>query len=60
MDLILFYGNGQTFRFTQVTNLMVDGDKVDFDYYGVSTQMYRHATFTGIVGYAVDNKPSVR
>lgn len=56
MDLILFYGTGQTFQFSQVSNLMVDGDKVDFDYYGVSTQMCRHATFTGIVGYAVDKK----
>ena len=33
MDLILFYANGQTFRFSQVTNLKVEGDKVEFDYY---------------------------
>lgn len=60
MDLILFYENGQTFRFNQVTNLKVEGDKVEFDYYGLSTQTYRHANFNGIVGYSVENKPNVR
>ena len=43
MDLIIFYANGQTFRFSQVTNLKMEGDKVEFDYYGVSTQTNRHA-----------------
>lgn len=57
MDLILFYENGQTFRFSQVTNLKVEGDKVEFDYYGLST---RHASFSGIVGHSVENKPTAR
>lgn len=60
MDLILFYANGQTFRFSQVTNLKVEGDKVEFDYYGLSTQTYRHASFSGVVGHSVENKPTVR
>lgn len=60
MDLILFYATGQTFRFGQVTNLKVEGDKVEFDYFGASTQAYRHATFTGVVGYSVENKPVTR
>ena len=38
MDLIIFYANGQTFKFSQVTNLKIDGDKVEFDYFGLSTQ----------------------
>ena len=38
MDLIIFYANGQTFKFSQVTNLKIEADKVDFDYYGLSTQ----------------------
>lgn len=46
MDLIIFYENGQTFRFGQVTNLKIDGDTVEFDYFGVSTQTHRHASFT--------------
>lgn len=57
MDIILFYVNGQTFRFSQVTSLKIEGDKVEFDYFGLSTQMSRHASFTGIVGYSVEIKP---
>jgi len=60
VDLIIFYPNGQTFRFSQVTNLKMEGDKVEFDYYGVSTKTYRHACFTGIVGYSTENKPVTR
>lgn len=52
MDLILFYANGQTFRFSQVSNLKIEGDKFEFDYFGMSTQVYRHANFTGVVGHS--------
>ena len=60
MDLIIFYENGQTFRFGQVANLKIDGGKVEFDYFGASTQTHRHANFTGVVGYSTENKPSIR
>ena len=60
MDLIIFYANGQTFKFSQVTNLKIEGDKVDFDYYGLSRQWHRHASFTGVVGYSTENKPTIR
>lgn len=60
MDLIIFYANGTTFRFGQVANLQVDGDKINFDYFGVSTNTHRHAFFTGVVGYSVENKPATR
>lgn len=60
MDIIIFYPNGTTFRFGQVTNLKVDGADVEFDYFGNSTQTHRHANFTGIVGYSVENKPVTR
>ena len=56
MDLIIFYANGQTFKFGQVTNLKIDGDKVEFDYFGASTQTHRHANFSGVVGYSTENK----
>lgn len=52
MDLIIFYANGQTFRFGQVDNLKIDGDKLEFDYFGVSTQTSRHACFDGFSGYS--------
>ena len=60
MDLIIFYANGQTFRFSQVTNLKIEGDKVEFDYFGLSTQSHRHGSFTGVVGYSTENKPITR
>lgn len=59
MDLIIFYENGQTFRFGQVTNLKIDGDMIEFDYFGVSTQTHRHASFIGVVGYSTENKPPI-
>lgn len=60
MDLILFYATGQTFRFNQVSNLKIDGDKVEFDYFGKSTQTHRHGVFAGVVGYSTENKPTTR
>ena len=60
MDLIIFYANGQTFRFSQVTNLKIEGDKIEFDYYGQSTQSHRHASFVGVVGYSTENKATIR
>lgn len=60
MDLILFYENGQTFRFEQVENLRITGDEVEFDYFGRSTQKHRHAKFTGVVGHSIENKPVTR
>jgi len=60
MDLILFYANGTTYRFSQVTNFVVKGDEVEFDYFGVSTQQHRHAKFTGVVGYSTENKATIR
>lgn len=60
MDLILFYANGTTFRFGQVTNFKVTGEQVEFDYYGLSTQSHRHGKFTGVVGYSIENKAVAR
>ena len=60
MDLIIFYTNGQTFRFGQVTMLKTEGDKIEFDYFGASTQTHRHASFAGVVGYSTENKPIAR
>ena len=53
MDLILFYENGQTFRFEQVSNLRITGDEVEFDYFGKSTQTNRHAIFSCVVGHSI-------
>lgn len=60
MDLIIFYPNGTTFRFGQVTNLIIKKNEAEFDYFGVSTQTHRHAKFSGIVGYSTENKPTTR
>ena len=60
MDLIIFYTNGQTFRFGQVTMLKTEGDKIEFEYFGASTQTHRHACFTGVAGYSTENKPTIR
>ena len=60
MDLILFYENGQTFRFRQVQNLKVDGKNLEFDYFGEATQAHRHAVFAGVIGYSTENKPITR
>jgi len=60
MDLILFYASGQTFRFNQVSNLKIEEGKAEFDYFGLSTQANRHASFTGIIGYSIENKPVIR
>ena len=54
MDLILFLSSGKTFRFEGVKNFLVVGDTVEFDYFGVSTQMRRSAKFTGVAGYSTE------
>ena len=60
MDLIIFYPNGTTFRFGQVSNLKVIEDTVEFDYFGVATQTNRHAKFVGVVGYSIENKATTK
>lgn len=54
MDLRIFYTNGQTLRFEQVTNLKIDGDKIEFDYFEISTQTHGHASFAGFVAYSTE------
>ena len=56
MDLILFYDNGQTYRFQDVTILKIydNGRRIEFDYFGQSTQKKRKAVFFDFVGYTTE------
>ena len=53
MDLILFYANGQTYRFGNVCDLKINNDEFEFKYFGESTKQTRKARFTGVVGYSI-------
>lgn len=57
-DLIVFYSNGQTFRFQKVTHLKVSrkGSRISFCYFGESTKVRRECHLVGIAGYAVSRE----
>lgn len=56
-DLIIFLDTAETYRFQHVHNLTYISDtrSLEFDYYGKSTSMLRHAVFNEFVGYALSN-----
>ena len=58
MDIILFGSNGETFRFSGVTDFVESGTSYTFKYFGLSTQTYRFAKFDKpqIVGMSTLNK----
>lgn len=58
MDLILFYENGHTYRFKDATMFEVydDARRIEFEYFGQSTQKRRKAVFSGFVGYTTETK----
>ena len=45
MDIILFGSNGETFRFSGVTDFVESDTSYTFKYFGLSTQTYRFAKF---------------
>ena len=57
-DVIIYFHDGTTARFQQVTNFNDNGPKVMFKYFGVSTQMFRRAEFNKniIAGYVVNEE----
>ena len=58
MDIILFGSNGETFRFSGVTDFVESDTSYTFKYFGLSTQTYRFAKFDKpqIVGMSTLNK----
>ena len=58
MDIILFGRNGETFRFSGVTDFVESDTSYTFKYFGLSTQTYRFAKFDKpqIVGMSILNK----
>lgn len=58
MDIILFGSNGETFRFSGVTDFFESDTSYTFKYFGLSTQTYRFAKFDKpqIVGMSTLNK----
>ena len=58
MDIILFGSNGETFRFSGVTDFVESDTAYTFKYFGLSTQTYRFAKFDKpqIVGMSTLNK----
>ena len=52
MNIILFFKGQTTYKFEQVSNLKVSENKVEFDYYGQSTDTHRHAVFMDVLGYS--------
>lgn len=52
MNIILFFKGQTTYKFDQVSNLKVSENKVEFDYYGLSTDTHRHAVFMDVLGYS--------
>ena len=58
MDIILFGSNGETFRFSGVTDFVESDTSYTFKYFGLSTQTYRFAKFDKpqIVGISILNK----
>ena len=58
MDIILFGSNGETFRFSGVTDFVESDTSYTFKYFGLGTQTYRFAKFDKpqIVGMSTLNK----
>lgn len=57
-DLIIWLKSGQTMKFEKVTDFSLLGNSIGFNYFGVSTQKQRKATFykDNIAGYALESK----
>ncbi|MBC1921966.1 hypothetical protein [Listeria grayi] len=58
-SLVIWFTNGHTAFFEQVDNLINDHDDkfVAFEYWGVTSQVYRKAVFSlgSIAGYALED-----
>jgi len=53
-ELIVWTNMGRSLIFKNVVNLQFHTQGFEFDYYGVSTNKYRHANFnTSVSGYAL-------
>ena len=59
-SLIIWNKDGSTMKFEKVTNFIEDWqrDQISFEYYGISTQVRREATFyiKNIAGYALEQE----
>ena len=57
-DLIIWLKSGQTMKFEKVTNFLFSSNEIEFEYFGVSTQKQRKATFykNNIAWYALESK----
>jgi hypothetical protein len=44
-SMIIWLKNGQTLKFEQVKNMNANEIGIEFDYFGVSTRVERHAIF---------------
>lgn len=58
MEIIIFTTSGCTYKFKNVKNLTPTTNGITFEYFGVSTNVWRTATFDyrGISGYAIENE----
>lgn len=55
MEIIIFTNLGQTYMFNNCTDINITESKIEFRYFGESTQVYRNASFpfTSCAGYAL-------
>lgn len=52
MNLILFYDNGHTIKFNDVSNFKLFDDKVEFNFFDIQSKVYRFGYFKNFIGFA--------
>ena len=54
MNLILFYDNGQTIKFNDVSNFKLFDDKAEFNYFDIPSKVHRFGCFKNFIGFATE------
>ena len=52
MNLILFYDDGYSVKFNDVSNLKLYDDRVEFNYFDIPNKVHRFGYFKNFIGFA--------